>query len=231
MKLILGKKLNMSQKYSENGSIVPVTIVKVGKGAVVQVKGVEKHGKNASVQLGFKEGSKHVNKAIKGQVKGLVDCPRLIEMQVQDTSVFEAGQIFGLDSFSKGEKVSVSALSKGRGYQGVVKRHGFHGSKKTHGAKHSLRSPGSIGSTDAARVFPGKRMAGRMGGTRITVSNLEIVDIDLENELVMIKGAVPGARNGVVEIRAEGDLKMETGQKKKEQEKISIKDEKEEIKK
>lgn len=202
----------MTQVYADDGSVVPVTSVKVGAGAVIQVKDEKKHGYKA-VQLGFSEGSKHVNKAMKGHVKDLVDCPRLIEMQVQDASKFEKGQKIDLDSFDKGEKVQVSGVSKGKGFQGVVKRHGFSGADASHGTKHHERAPGSIGATDPARVFPGKKMPGRMGGTRVTVSNLEIAEVDTKNGVIKIKGAVPGARNGLVEIRAEGDMKIQGGDK------------------
>jgi len=195
----------MTQTFGENGNVIPITIVKAGEGVVVQVKQKKKDGYNA-VQFGFNEGSKNVNKPVSGHVKGMLDRPVLREMRVDDASSFSAGQKFGLANFAAGEKVSVSGISKGQGFAGVVKRHGFHGGPKTHGNKHSLRSGGSIGSTDSARVFPGMRMPGKMGATRITVSNLEIIEVDPENGLIKIKGAVPGARNGLVEIRGQGDM-------------------------
>ncbi|MBU2575502.1 50S ribosomal protein L3 [Patescibacteria group bacterium] len=221
MKILLGKKLNMTQIYAEDGSVVPVTAVKVGNGVVVQIKNEKKQGYNA-VQLGFSEGSqpkaghplagKHVSKSVAGHLKGLVDGPvKLIEMRVENVEKFEKGQKFGLDSFEKGEKVSVSGLTKGQGFAGVIKRHNFSGADASHGTKHHERSPGSIGATDPARVFPGKKMAGHMGNVRATVKNLEIAEIDKENGIIKIKGAVPGARNGLVEIRGEGDMSAQGG--------------------
>jgi len=205
----------MTQIFAEDGSVVPVTAVKVGNGVVTQIKNEKKEGYNA-LQLGFSEAGKHINKAMQGHIKGLLSNPELREVRVENVENFEKGQIFGLDSFEVGEKISVSGLTKGQGYAGVVKRHGFHGSSKTHGAKHSLRSPGSIGSTDSARVFPGKRMSGHMGNVRATVINLEIAEIDKENGIIKIKGAVPGARNGLVEIRGEGEMKVISDDSKKE---------------
>jgi len=196
----------MTQMYAEDGSVIPVTAIKVGSGVVTQVKTEKKDGYN-SVQLGFSEGSNHINKAAKGHIKDLLDNPKLIEIRCDDVSAFEKGQKFSLDSFEKGEKISVSGITKGQGFAGVVKRHGFSGADASHGTKHHERSPGSIGATDAARVFPGKKMPGHMGNVRATIINLEIAEIDKEKGLIMIKGAVPGARNGLVEIRAEGDMK------------------------
>jgi len=205
MKLLIGRKLNMTQNYGEKGEVIPVTIVKVAQGTVTQIKEKEKDG-YVSVQLAFNEGSKNVNKSIVGHVKGLVERPKLKEMRVEDASNFEVGQKYDLSSFEEGEIVSVAGTSKGKGYAGVVKRYGFRGNKATHGNKHSLRSPGSIGATDAARVFPGMRMAGHMGAERVTISNLEIIKIDSKEGLITIKGAVPGARNGIVEISSDGEM-------------------------
>ncbi len=208
MKLLLGKKLNMTQLYSEKGDVVPVTIVKVGKGAVTQVKNKDRDGYTA-VQLAFGVGSKNVTKPVAGHVKGLVSRPKIREMRVEDSSKFEVGQKYDISSFSEGEKVSVSGTSKGKGLAGVVKRHGFSGADASHGTKHHERAPGSIGATDAARVFPGKKMPGHMGAERVTITNLEIAKIDAKVGLVMIKGAIPGARNGIVEIRGEGDMTVD----------------------
>lgn len=196
----------MTQMHKEGGKVVPATCVQTCEAVVVQVKTAKKDGYNA-VQLGFSQGNKNISKSVKSHVNGLISRPVLVEMRVDDASKFSVGQKFGLDNLVIGEKISVSGVSKGRGFQGVVKRHHFSGAPKTHGHKHDLRSPGSIGSTDAQRVFPGKRMAGRMGSERITVLNLEIVDIDANKGIIAIKGAVPGARNGLIEIRAQGDMK------------------------
>ncbi len=216
MKLLIGKKLSMANIYDDNGNVVPVTEVKVGKGTIVQVKYEKKDGYKA-VQLGFEEGSKNVNQAISGHVKKLVKNPLLREVRVENTNKFQAGQEYDASILEKGEKVTISGISKGRGFQGVVKRHGFHGSDKTHGTKHHLRAPGSIGATDPERVFPGVKMAGRMGGYRATVKNLEIADIDFDRGVVKIKGAVPGARGGLVEILAEGEIKPVQSENKEQQ--------------
>ncbi len=196
----------MTQLYAENGNVVPVTRIRVGAGVAVQIKSKERDGYTA-VQLGWSEGAKRTKKPMSGHVKGLVARPVLREARMDDVSRFEVGQAFDLSSFSVGEKVAVAGISKGRGFQGVVKRHHFAGSPKTHGHKHDLRAPGSIGSTDAQRVFPGKRMAGRMGADRVTVTNLEIAAIDAAAGLIFVRGAIPGPRNGLVEISAPGDLK------------------------
>lgn len=210
MKLLMGRKLNMTQMYGENGDVIPVTAIKIGTGAVVQVKSMERDG-YAAVQLGFNEGPKRTTKPVAGHVKKLVERPVLREMRVPDAGAFKTGQTFDLSSFAVGEKVAVSGVSKGRGFAGVVKRHHFSGSPKTHGHKHDLRAPGSIGSTDAQRVFPGKRMAGRMGGDRVTVPNLTIARIDADKGLVYVRGAVPGSKNGLVEIRAAGEMQAMQG--------------------
>jgi len=205
MKFIIGKKLNMTQLYAEDGSVVPVTVVSAAPGVVVQVKTPEQDG-YAAVQFGFEVGSKHASRAVLGHIKGKLKCPYMRELRIDDTSAFSVGQRYDLTSFIAGDMVAVSGTSKGRGFAGVVKRHGFHGSAKTHGHKHDLRAPGSIGSTDSARVFPGMRMAGRMGGTRVTVPNLRIAQVDADSGLLYIRGAVPGSRNGIIEIRAEGEM-------------------------
>ncbi len=127
----------------------------------------------------------------------------------------ERGDVITVGVFEAGDKVKVTGVSKGKGFQGVVKRHGFHGSPASHGHKDQLRMPGSIGSTDAARVFPGKRMAGRMGGEQVTVTNLEIIKIDEDKNLIYVKGAVPGARNSLLEISGEGEMKLQDTRDKK----------------
>jgi|TARA_Y100000310_G_C20703765_1_gene832658 large subunit ribosomal protein L3 len=215
MKLLVGRKLNMTQLYGPNGNVIPVTTVKIGTGVVTQVKNQERDGYTA-VQMGFSEGSKNINKPMQGHVKNLVKNPKLRELRDEKVDQFEVGQKYDLTSFEVGDTVAVSGVSKGKGFQGVVKRHGFSGADASHGTKHHERAPGSIGATDPARVFPGKKMPGRMGGARVTVKNLEIAGIDKENNLLMIKGAVPGARNGLVEIRAQGDMSALGGEKPEE---------------
>ena len=213
-KFILGKKIEMTQKFLENGHVVPVTAVKAGPCTITQVKG-EKEGYTA-VQVGF--GNKRViNKPLAGHLKDLGNFRYVREFRLADTANFEKGKVFDVTSFEAGDNLKVTATSKGKGFQGVVKRHGFHGSPASHGHKDQLRMPGSIGATDAARVFKGTRMGGRMGGDTVTVSNLELVEVDQEKGLLYIKGAVPGARNALVSVVTEGELTFV--EKKKEEKK------------
>lgn len=206
MKMLVGRKLNMTQVFDADGKMAPVTVVKVSPGVVTQVKSVERDGYGA-VQLGFNEGAKHASRAVLGHIKNVLARPVLRELRLDDASPFKVGDKYDIASFSVGDIVSVTGVSKGKGFAGVVKRHHFHGSPKTHGHKHDLRAPGSIGATDAQRVFPGRRMAGRMGGEQVTVKNLQIAAVDADKGLLMIKGAVPGARNGLVIIKGEGEMK------------------------
>jgi len=202
MKAILGKKLNMTQIWNAEGKVVPVTVIEAGPCTVTQVKSAEKDG-YAAVQLGFGN-KKKITKPLQGHLKNL---PRLrwfreVRCQVSGVSGSEVkrGDAVDVSIFAPGDIVKVSGTSKGKGFQGVVKRHGFHGSPATHGHKDQLRMPGSIGSGGVQKVFKGTRMAGRMGGERATVSNLEVVAVDKEKNQLMIKGAVPGARGGLVVI-------------------------------
>ncbi|PIR07035.1 MAG: 50S ribosomal protein L3 [Candidatus Komeilibacteria bacterium CG11_big_fil_rev_8_21_14_0_20_36_20] len=204
-KFILGVKLNMTQKFLENGLVVPVTVVKAGPCTVTQVKG-KKDGYQA-VQIGFGQKSK-LSKSLQGHLKGLSNFRYVREFRVTSTDNIKRGQIFDVTSFKPGDKLKVAAIAKGKGFQGVVRRHGFHGSPATHGHKDQLRMPGSIGATDAARVFKGTRMAGRMGGQKVTLSNLELIEADEKNHLLYIKGAVAGARNTLVSIITDGDLQF-----------------------
>lgn len=225
LKFILGKKEEMTQKFLEDGTVVPVTIVKAGPCTITQVKG-DKEGYSA-VQVGF-DWRKKINKPLKGHLKKLDNFRYLREFRLDKTDNFEVGKVFDVSSFNIGDILSVSAISKGKGFQGVVKRHGFKGSPATHGHKDQHRMPGSIGSTGPARVFKGTRMGGRMGTDMTTVKNLEIIDIDKENNLLYIKGAVPGARNSLVSIIANGDIVF-VEKKKEEPKKEEVK--KEEVKK
>ncbi len=200
-KFLLGKKAKMTQLFDAAGRVHPVTAIVVGPLTVTQVKTIEKDGYTAA-QVGFgvrKE--KNVNKALKGHVKELA-APQILK-EVRDLSGVERGAVIDVSLFTEGDTVSVSAVSKSKGFQGVVKRHGFAGDLKTHGRKHTLRAPGSIGGGGRAggRVVKGMRMAGRMGGDRITVRNLKIVRIDTQNNTVFISGAVPGKPGTLVEIR------------------------------
>ncbi|MGQ9818811.1 MAG: 50S ribosomal protein L3 [Candidatus Kapaibacteriales bacterium] len=201
---ILGKKIGMTSYFTEKGEHVPVTVIEAGPCSVVQVKTVETDGYN-SVQLGYGDKSpKSVNKPLLGHFKRAGNSPTRYLREFRDFSLeVKPGDVIKLtDLFQKGEKVKISGTSKGRGFQGVVKRHHFGGiGMTTHGQSDRVRAPGSIGSSSfPSRVFKGMRMAGRMGGKRATIRNLEIVDILPEENLILVKGGVPGPINGILEI-------------------------------
>lgn len=196
MKFLVGTKQEMTQIFTDGGRVQPATIIKVSPLTVTQLKNADKDG-YAAVQFGFHEKKeKHINKA--QQPKGLF--ARFIELRTDETP--EVGSTVGVDTFAEGDVVTVSGISKAKGFQGGVKRHGFHGGRRTHGQKHSEREPGSIGGAgrSGGRVVKGMRMAGRMGGDRITVKNLKVVQIDTTNGYLLVSGAVPGRRGTVVEI-------------------------------
>ncbi|MFH0852400.1 MAG: 50S ribosomal protein L3 [bacterium] len=200
MKFILAKKLEMSQIFDGEGNVVPVTLVQAGPCFVTQIKNEEKD-KYSSVQIGFDE-AKRINKPRAGHLKKTnisKNLKFLKEFRVEKPEL-ELGAEIKADIFKEGDAIKVSGLTIGRGFQGVVKRHGFKGGPKSHGQKHSLRRPGSIGSTFPERVPKGRRMAGRMGGERVTVRGLKIVKVDAENNIIAIKGAVPGKRGTLLEI-------------------------------
>ncbi len=199
MKFLLGTKEKMTQIFTEEGAVVPVTVIKTSSNVITQVKTSDKDGYQA-VQVGFGErNSNNINKAQKGHVKELGNFAVLKEFKV--TGEFQKGDKVEINTFQEGDKVEVSAISKGKGFQGVVKRHGFKGGRRSHGQKHSKREPGSIGVGGIQRVQKGTRMAGRMGSDRVTVRNLRITKIDAENNLLFVKGAVPGRRGTLVEIK------------------------------
>ncbi len=200
MKFILGIKQKMTQVFTEDGKAVPATVVEAGPATVTQIRHLEKDGYNA-VQLGL--GSKNEKKLAKAQRsawEGLGAFRYVREFRVNNIEN-EKGDKLDANIFEPGDIVDVSGISKGKGFQGVVKRHGFAGGPGSHGQKHSLRAPGSIGSTGPQRVFKGKKMAGRMGTDRVTVKNLEIVGVDNENNLILIKGALPGRPGTLLEIK------------------------------
>ena len=203
MKFILGVKENMTQIFDKEGAVHPVTVLNVGPITITGIKNQEKDGYDA-VQVGFGERKeKNINKPLKGQLKDLGNFRRLKEFRLKEDDVkFKAGDKVDVSVFEEGDKVNVSSISKGKGFQGVVKRHGFHGGSRTHGQKHSEREPGSIGATGPQRVFKGTRMAGRMGSDRVTVNNLKIIRIDKENNQLFVKGAVAGRRGTLVEVRS-----------------------------
>ena len=200
---LLGKKIGMTQVFDEKGNVVPVTVIKAGPCYVTQVKTVEKDGYRA-VQLGFGEAKeKNTTKPRLGLFKkaGTPVLRVLKEFKLKTDTELKPGDQLNADFFSVGEKVSVVGKSKGRGFQGVMKRHGFAGAQITHGQSDRQRAPGSLGqSSFPSKVFKGLRMAGRMGNDNVKVSGLKVIKVDPENNLLFIKGAVPGARNSYVEI-------------------------------
>lgn len=200
-KFILGVKQNMTQVFDDKGIVHPVTALKAGPMVVTLVKTVKSDGYNA-VQVGFgTRAEKNINKAQKGQMNG-GNYMYLREFRVDGEPTFKVGDSIDLSTFASGDQVSVSSISKGKGFQGGVKRHGFKGGPRSHGQKHSEREPGSLGGggRDGGRVAKGKRMAGRMGGDRITTKGLTIVSIKPETNEIFIRGAVSGRRGTLVEI-------------------------------
>ena len=203
MRGLIGKKIGMTQVYNEEGTMIPVTIVEAGPCTVIQVKSINNDGYEA-VQVGFGERkAKHVNKPLNGQFKksGVQPKKILMEFNIVPGFNYKEGQQFNVSLFKEGDRVHVSGISKGAGFAGVIKRHNFHRQPETHGQTEYLRHPGSIGQASSpSRVFKGMRMAGHKGNKRVTVKNLEIVKVDIENNMLVIKGAVPGANNNIVAI-------------------------------
>ena len=198
---MVGKKLGMTQVFDDKGVALPVTVIECGPNVVTQIRTAEKDGYEA-VQLGFGI-STRLNRPEQGHRKesGFMSA-KLREVKVTSLDGIEVGQQFKADSFATGEMVDVIADSKGRGFQGAMKRHGFRGGPKTHGQSDRWRAPGSIGSSATpGRVFKGIKMAGHMGNERVTVQNLEVVRVDTERNLLLIKGSVPGPNKGLVVIR------------------------------
>ncbi|HMR55075.1 MAG TPA: 50S ribosomal protein L3 [Candidatus Doudnabacteria bacterium] len=209
MKFIVGKKLNMTQFFAENGEVIPVTVVKAPEIVVTQVKtGETKDGYNA-VQVGVSplvSGSRHSNKAKTGHSKDLGIFGKFVEFRLENSSEFQVGQKIDVSTFEVGEMVNVTGTMKGRGFTGVMKRHGFAGFPGSHG-HDKPRSVGSIGSRYPQHVNKGRRMAGHMGNSQVTVKNLQIVDVDTDKGLILVKGAVPGHPNGMVKISTTGVTK------------------------
>ncbi len=203
-KAILGKKIGMTQIFDENGKVIPVTVIEAGPCVVSQKKSVETDGYDA-VQIGFGDARpKLVNKPMKGHFDKSNVAPKKIlkECRFEDVSAFNVGDIIKSDIFSAGEKVDVIGTSKGKGYAGVIKRWNFGRLKETHGTGPTVRKGGSIGAcSDPSRVFKGKKMSGHLGAERVTVQNLVVAKVDAENNLIAIKGAVPGPNGGTVLIR------------------------------
>lgn len=199
---MLGRKIGMTQIFNEAGERIPVTVVEVGPVTVVQVKTMEKDGYE-SVQVGYEPltKEKQINKPARGHFKNVPPTRHLREFKAEDISQVEVGQSFDLTIFAEGEKLSVTGISKGKGFQGVIKRHGFKGGPGAHGSRFH-RQPGSIGnSTSPGRVFPGKKMAGQMGAKRVTTRNVEIQKVIPERNLLLLKGPVPSHNGALVELR------------------------------
>ena len=200
MKTLLGTKIGMTQILGEDGVAVPVTLIQAGPCTVTQVKTAEKDGYTA-VQIGYGEG-KNLSNAVAGHVRAAKVTPKVIrEVRLQTlTDEVKVGDAFDVSVFTLGDSVDVTGISKGKGFAGTVKRHNFNTSKKTHGGNGNVRKPGSIGSMFPQKVFKGKRMAGQMGHEQVTVKNLTVAYIDQANNLIGLKGAVPGPRRGIVTI-------------------------------
>ncbi len=203
MSALLGKKIGMTNVFSPEGKLVPVTVVQVGPCVVTQVKTLETDGYN-SLQLGFDETKvERLTKPMAGHLKKSTDkgFRVLREFRTDDVENVEAGATIGVDVFAVGDKVSISGISKGRGFQGTIKRHGFSRGPETHGSRNH-RAPGSIGNSAwPGRVFKGKKLPGHMGTDRNTIKNLTIVDIKPADNLLLVKGPVPGFKTGILEVR------------------------------
>ena len=200
---IIGKKLGMTQVFDEKGNVVPVTLIEAGPCVVAQKKTVENDG-YAAVQLAYEDAKeKHLTKAELGHFNkaGVSPKKHLKEFRLDDTSAYEAGSVITVDTFAAGEKVDITGITKGRGYTGAIKRWNLHKLRMTHGVGPVHRQSGSMGVIDPARIFKNKKMAGQYGNEQVTVQNLYVVKIDAEKNLIAVKGAVPGAKGGIVFIR------------------------------
>ena len=203
-KALIGKKVGMTQIFDEKGKVIPVTVIEAGPCVVAQVKTVESDGYNA-VQLGFGDVKESkVNKPIKGHFtkSKLTLKKHLREFRIDDVASVKVGDELKADVFTKGEKVDIQGTSKGKGFQGVIRRHGQHRGPMTHGSMYHRR-PGSMGPTSTpGRVFKGKKLPGRMGNNTITIQNLEVVSVDLDKNVILVKGSVPGANGAILKIKS-----------------------------
>jgi large subunit ribosomal protein L3 len=207
MSFSLGKKIGMTRLFDEEGNHIPATLIQIGPCWVTQVKTAATDGYDA-VQVGFQlKKAKNANKPMRGHLqKANVEPVRFLkEFRVPDASQYKPGDLLSPDRFKAGQVVTISGVSKGRGFAGVVKRHGFGGPNATHGTHEYDRHPGAVGAhTDPGRLWKGKRLPGHMGNARVTVKNLNVLKVDAEQNLMLVKGAVPGARNAFVEIVLSG---------------------------
>ena len=200
---IIGKKIGMSQIFDENGNVIPVTIIEAGPCVVAQKKTVETDG-YSSVQLGFEDiAEKKLNKAVKGHFKkaGVSFKRHLKEFKLDNAASLNVGDVITADTFVAGDRVDVTGTSKGHGYSGVIKRWNHHKLRMTHGVGPVHRQPGSMGSIDPARIFKNHKMPGQYGNEQVTVQNLDVVRVDADKNLIAVKGAIPGAKGGIVFIR------------------------------
>ena len=201
---LIGKKIGMTQIFDENGNVIPVTLIECGPCVVAQKKTAENDGYDA-IQLGFMDAkAKHMTKPEQGHFakNGLGLKKHLKEFRYDDCSAYNVGDVITVDTFAAGEKVDVTGMTKGHGYSGVVKRWNCHKLRMTHGVGPVHRQPGSMGANSSpSRIFKNKKMAGQYGNEQITVQNLKIVKIDSEKNLVAVKGAIPGAKGGIVFVR------------------------------
>ena len=200
---IIGKKIGMTQIFDETGNMIPVTVIAAGPCVVAQKKTAEKDGYDA-VQLGFQDAKeKHLTKAEKGHFEkaGVALKKYLKEFRLEDCSALNVGDVITADTFAAGDKVDVTGITKGRGYTGAIKRWNLHKLRMTHGVGPVHRQSGSMGVIDPARIFKNKKMAGQYGNEQVTVLNLKVVKIDSEKNLIAVKGAIPGAKDGIVFIR------------------------------
>ncbi len=208
LKAFLGKKIGMTQVFNDAGHVQPVTIIEAGPCAVTQLRTADKDGYE-SVQLGFGR-VRRPNKPEAGHLRGSQIGRRLQEVAADDTAEYEVGQLVTVEIFEPGEIVDVIGKSKGKGFAGTMKRHGFGGGPRTHGQSDRQRAPGSIGGgTTPGKVFKGLKMAGHMGNRRVTAKGLEVVQVDPERNLLMVKGGIPGAPNSPVTIRKTGKRKSQ----------------------
>jgi large subunit ribosomal protein L3 len=200
MKFILGVKQNMTQVFDEKGNVHPATILSAGPLSVTQIKTKETDGYDAvQVGLGTRK-EKNISKPVLGHLKGL-NARFIKEFRIEDTTKFKVGDKIDLSAFVAGDVVEVSGTTKGKGFQSVIKRHGFKGQPRSHGQKHSENAPGSIGGGLRNKVPKNMRMAGRMGGERVTIKNLKVLGVDQDNNQLLISGAIPGRRGTLVEVR------------------------------
>ena len=203
MKAILGKKVGMTQIFTEAGEVIPVTVVEAGPVVVTQIKTEETDGYNA-VQIGYEEQKpQRVNRSMTGHFEksGVTPKKHLAEFRNDEGEVYELGQVITVADFEEGKKLDITGVSKGKGTQGNIKRHGHHRGPMTHGSKHKRLAGALAGATYPSRVFPGNAGPGRMGRDTVTVQNVELVKIDTDRNLMLVKGAVPGGKGSLVKVR------------------------------